>query len=130
MFERTKRDQEESTKKNEQELEDMKSQVKKRHEDLQGELLRECRALVADEAHAIQKLRTELASYMADGEKMARETVASDFQSFQSTVMEVLAAQTKEFDRLKRTTDIDSLWSSFAHVGGLVQELQKRVDKL
>merc|ERR1711879_752520 len=80
------------------------------------------------ENHAKQVAIAEIQA--ADIENHAKQVALAEMTPLQDKMTERITAQTEEIERLKRITNMDAVWQSFAHVESLIKGLHARLDKL
>merc|ERR1712232_53044 len=60
----------------------------------------------------------------------AKQVALAEMTPLQDKMTERIRAQNEEIERLKRITNMDAVWQSFAHVESLIKGLHARLDKL
>merc|ERR1712125_212757 len=80
------------------------------------------------ENHAKQVALAEIQA--ADIENHAKQAALAEMTPLQDKMTERITAQNEEIERLKRITNMDAVWQSFAHVESLIKGLHARLDKL
>lgn len=95
-------------------------------------LLDKINSLSSDLHEGRESWQSQLATEMQRAERCWLEAAEAasrrETKNLETTLTENLGARAQELEKLRSKYDMDSVWESFAHVGKLIRNLEKRLD--
>eukprot|EP00746_Dinoflagellata_sp_MGD_P140427 gnl/MRDRNA2_/MRDRNA2_73681_c0_seq1.p1 gnl/MRDRNA2_/MRDRNA2_73681_c0~~gnl/MRDRNA2_/MRDRNA2_73681_c0_seq1.p1 ORF type:complete len:1148 (+),score=294.58 gnl/MRDRNA2_/MRDRNA2_73681_c0_seq1:112-3555(+) len=80
----------------------------------------------------MEQLRTGISQEVGEraiqSERAAQRVVADEVNAVRSVLLEMLDAMRMEMESLKQQLDVDSIWESFAQLGGRLADIQQALD--
>jgi len=90
-------------------------------------------ALKADLAEGRESWKSQIGAEMQRAEacwlEAAEVAARKETKDLEATLMENLGARAQELEKLRSKYDMDSVWESFAHVGKLIRDLEKKFEE-